>query len=277
MSRPHSMLEIARRTQVMSPTDEQSQINRSKEGSTMKYIKKNAGLLRSVRSWGVLGLVLALAVAVGVGYEQTLASQAQPQPQTSANDQTEHHVFVEEKPEGEVFLEPMVKPVNPISPSSHPLLGSGWAPDNDHSDEFNSLTLDTSKWIVDYGWANTFTHHLAYNRTCDVLSCVNHQFYTGSGNGYLRLVTQKENYSGKVVDYVNSDEILSDGRPNYRMFEYTSAMIRSKTLISRYGFIEIRARIPNSRYVIADFWLFNSNSNPVDPDPYFYQDFRVSA
>ncbi|MBI1744751.1 hypothetical protein HYR54_17030 [Candidatus Acetothermia bacterium] len=38
----------------------------------MKFIQKNAGLLRSVRSWGVLGLVLALAVVASV-YEQTVA------------------------------------------------------------------------------------------------------------------------------------------------------------------------------------------------------------
>ncbi|MBI1742849.1 hypothetical protein HYR54_07240, partial [Candidatus Acetothermia bacterium] len=40
----------------------------------MKFIKKNAGLLRSVRSWGALGLVLALAVVFGsfsVAYAQT--------------------------------------------------------------------------------------------------------------------------------------------------------------------------------------------------------------
>ena len=31
----------------------------------MKFVKKNAGLLRSVRSWGVLGLFLVLAVTFG--------------------------------------------------------------------------------------------------------------------------------------------------------------------------------------------------------------------
>lgn len=42
----------------------------------MKFIKKSSGLLRSVRSWGVLGLLLAFVVVVGVGVINVGASLA---------------------------------------------------------------------------------------------------------------------------------------------------------------------------------------------------------
>ena len=44
----------------------------------MTSIKKNAGLLKSARNWGALGLVLALAVPVGVGSRRTSSSCVTP-------------------------------------------------------------------------------------------------------------------------------------------------------------------------------------------------------
>jgi beta-glucanase (GH16 family) len=167
-----------------------------------------------------------------------------------------------EEPSETIFVGPMSKQANPPDPSTHPLLGPGWTYNSTFSDEFDIGPLNTTtKWQKTYIWGNTHENHLNYNRT----DAANHIMYTDPlGNKCLRLVTRRENFTAAVYSYKPNDELLIDGRKNYRTFEYTTGMINSLQPINTlYGFIEIRCKIPKARYQIADFWLYNSSGDPT--------------
>lgn len=180
----------------------------------------------------------------------------------------------EEDPKEKLFLGPMARPINAASPASHPLLGPDWSQDMDHSDEFTGPTLDP-KWEMQYPSMNTQPYHLSYNRWLGDTNpnLLHHQFSLQDGNTVLRLATQQLNpedkYLGKVFEYYDGNRILDDGRPNLRFFHYTSEMIRSNLPVGPYGFFEIRCRIPKSRHVIADFWLWNAGTDNKTGKPYY--------
>ena len=77
-------------------------------------------------------------------------------------DQMNNNVFTEEA-RSYLFLTPMTKPLNPATPANHPILDASWSMLPDYSDEFNSGTLNQTKWQMDYGWGNTHAQHLNYN------------------------------------------------------------------------------------------------------------------
>lgn len=175
----------------------------------------------------------------------------------------DHYSYEANPPVKKIFLRPMVKPVNSATPSLHPLLGSGWTLDTDCSDEFNGSSLDENKWIVNFKWGNTYLGHLAHNVQKQTNGTYpNHQF---DGNNLI-LKNIAGNYTQRMVGYFGDNDIQTDGKKNLRQLPYTSAMIESamppKNVLNQpYGFIEIRCKIPRSKYIMANFWLWSAGTD----------------
>ena len=95
------------------------------------------------------------------------------------------------------------------------------------SDEFNGSTLDLDKWNTHYPWGRT-----------------NH------GTGEL------EYYADDALDFQDGHLLLRAEHRSMEGFEYTSGMISSHDKFScKYGYIEIRAKVPSGPGLWPAFWL----------------------
>ena len=74
-------------------------------------------------------------------------------------------------------------------------------------------------------------------------------------DGILTLIAKPEHVQELVITYLDSNEILSDGLPNYRWFEYTAALIQSTQWYS-YGYFEASCKIPAGKGIGSAMWMF---------------------
>lgn len=129
-------------------------------------------------------------------------------------------------------------------------INTGWSKISNLSDEFNSLNL--TKWYLDFKFMNNGSTCLAYHKT----DLSNHKLLTEGSNNFLRLETKKEYFEGRYLGAL-PEYIMDDSLPNFRPFYMTSAMIKNKDeAITPYGYFEMNCRIPASRFIIVDFWLW---------------------
>lgn len=119
------------------------------------------------------------------------------------------------------------------------------------AEEFNGKRLDRRKWTRCYWWDKNGCTNLANNEL---------QWYmpdnVSVGNGYLRLTAKPE----KVIGHEG------------RTFDYTSGMVttgrdyleRAKPdrFATKYGYFEIRARVPRGKGLWPAIWLLPSTQEP---------------
>lgn len=83
-------------------------------------------------------------------------------------------------------------------------------------------------------------------------------------NGTLKIIAKKEMVTKRAVSWKNDNEILSDGFPNVRSYEYTSSNIWTKEKFF-HGKYEILARLPNGKGLWPAFWMFGGQRwNEID-------------
>lgn len=124
-------------------------------------------------------------------------------------------------------------------------------------DEFEQDTLDTGKWSYWYGWSRS------------IFSQKEQEYYTDGKNlelknGYLNLFAVKEDTTARMVDWLpDSDSMILDGRfygLNKQLFHYTAGMIQSRKRY-KYGYFEMRFRIPEEKGYWPAFWLYGGTPN----------------
>lgn len=117
--------------------------------------------------------------------------------------------------------------------------GKGWK--LTFSDDFNGKTLNPKKWSTCYWWAsngctNGGNKELQWYQPDDVIL----------RNGILRLRARKRQMNG---------------------FNYTSGMIASHDKYAlRYGYVEMRAKLPKGRGLWPAFWLAPQQRNVWPPE-----------
>lgn len=117
--------------------------------------------------------------------------------------------------------------------------GSGWA--LTFSDNFNGKALDTKKWNTCYWWGptgctNGGNKELQWYQPDDIIV----------QNGTLRLRARKRNVNG---------------------YSYTSGMISSHDKYAfKYGYAEMRAKLPKGRGLWPAFWLLPQRRNVWPPE-----------
>jgi hypothetical protein len=126
----------------------------------------------------------------------------------------------------------------------------------DFEDEFEGNALDTTKWgLIGYAQgASADGQNIEYN------SLDNVEVY----DGICHIVGKKETVMRKLVNWKDSSEILADGLPNFRRYDYTSSNIWTKRKFF-HGKFEIRCRLPKGNGFWPAFWLFGGKRwNEID-------------
>ncbi len=124
-------------------------------------------------------------------------------------------------------------------------------------DNFDGNSLDLSKWEIQ-GWgqgALSSSPNQEYN-TLDNVEV---------SNGSLKIIAKKESVQRRAVSWRADTDILEDGLPNLRTYEYTSSNIWSKPTFS-YGKFEARIKIPKGKGFWPAFWTFSRGDtwNEID-------------
>ena len=123
-------------------------------------------------------------------------------------------------------------------------------------DDFTGNTLDTSKWeIQNYAQGATLVgQNIEYN------SLDNAEI----SDGICHLTAKKEKVLRRLVYWKDSSEILFDGLPNLREYNYTSSNLWTKRKFF-HGKYEIRCRMPQGHGFWPAFWMFGGKRwNEID-------------
>lgn len=128
---------------------------------------------------------------------------------------------------------------------------SGWTLVSSLSDEFNTTSLNTSKWRRDYGYQNHPVEPSGFSLYYNETDLSSHFFYESSGQDVLALESTDDGAPYSV--YVQS---WDDNDGDY---QYKSAMIHSYSAINE-GFFEIRAKTAYTDQEKYCFWLFGGGS-----------------
>ncbi len=121
-------------------------------------------------------------------------------------------------------------------------------------DNFDSTSIDLSKWKLWPGGSQEGTANQEYNQPENV----------SISNNHLYITAKKETVEGRVVFWLPDTLILEDGLPNLRTFYYSSSNIRSRQLF-QFGKYEIRCKIAKGKGFWPAFWMFGGPGwNEVD-------------
>jgi beta-glucanase (GH16 family) len=118
-------------------------------------------------------------------------------------------------------------------------------------DEFNESIINTNKWQYWYGWSRNIFFHKEQQYYTDGK---NHELK----NGTLNLFAKREKVTKRMVDHLTDDDSLFNKKnyigPNKQKFNYTSGMLQSIQKY-KYGYFEIKFRMPNEKGYWPAFWL----------------------
>jgi len=131
-------------------------------------------------------------------------------------------------------------------------------------DEFDNNQLDLSKWRESPNQqGGLFLTNLSQEyRTLDNVIV---------SGGSMKIVAKDEVVYKRAFKWKPDNEILIDGLPNLRQYDYTSSLVESKFKMS-YGKVEASVRIPKGRGFWPGFWLYSGDPwNEIDIFEYWNQ------
>lgn len=124
-------------------------------------------------------------------------------------------------------------------------------------DNFDSDSLDLSVWRNPSRVGSSGEGYYSCYQTLDNVVLE---------NGIAKLTAKKERVRRKAVTWRDSSEILEDGLPNLRWFNYTSATIRTYQTF-RYGYFEASCKIPKGNGFWPAMWMYGASAeNNFDPN-----------
>jgi len=125
------------------------------------------------------------------------------------------------------------------------------------ADEFDAPEINIEKWKYWYGWARS------------IYGQKEQQYYSEGKNhflenGSLKLTAKKENIHKRLVDWMDdTTSIVNEGKSygkNRRQFKYSAGMIQSHKKY-KYGYFEIKFKLPKEKGYWPAFWLYGGSPN----------------
>lgn len=119
-------------------------------------------------------------------------------------------------------------------------------------DNFDGNNLNLSTWELQ-AWAQGALYgNNGSNQEYNTLDNIE------VSNGVLKIIAKEETVQRKAISWKPDNEILEDGLPNLRTYNYTSSNIWTKSKFS-YGKFEARIKIPKGKGFWPAFWTFGGN------------------
>jgi beta-glucanase (GH16 family) len=119
-------------------------------------------------------------------------------------------------------------------------------------DNFEDNNLNTDLWELQKWSQGGLYGNKGVNQEYNSLNNVN------ISDGTLKIIAKKETIQRKAIDWKPEEEILQDGLPNLRTYNYTSSNIWTKNKFS-YGKFEARVKIPKGKGFWPAFWTYADN------------------
>tara|TARA_R110002050_G_scaffold109799_1_gene221478 strand:- start:233310 stop:234830 length:1521 start_codon:yes stop_codon:yes gene_type:complete len=119
-------------------------------------------------------------------------------------------------------------------------------------DNFNGNQLDLSVWELQPWGQGALYGMNGGNQEYNTLNNIQ------VSNGKLKILIKEETVFEKAIDYKGENEILEDGLPNYREYNYTSSNIWTKRTFS-HGKFEARIKIPKGKGFWPAFWTYGGH------------------
>jgi beta-glucanase (GH16 family) len=121
-----------------------------------------------------------------------------------------------------------------------------------------TIPMVANDWYMNgYPWGHT--NNLGFQWEYNDASAIS----VGAGN--LHITANNTPVWGNVADYLPPNQLMSDGNPNYRQFNFTSGCIYSKASYL-YGLFEIRCKQPPGKGFWPAFWMIGASSWPPEVD-----------
>jgi beta-glucanase (GH16 family) len=119
------------------------------------------------------------------------------------------------------------------------------------SDDFNGTALDRQKWVTCYWWdrggcTNLGNKELQWYQAANVVVA----------DGQLHLTAKREVAEGQGASYEYTSGLVSTGRG-------VAATSGATKFDLRYGYVEMRARLPAGRGLLPAFWMLPSSHEPA--------------
>jgi beta-glucanase (GH16 family) len=122
-------------------------------------------------------------------------------------------------------------------------------------DNFEEDSIDLTKWELPGGQGA-----LDGAQNVGVITLSN----VSVSNGICFFTDKKETITKRLTSWKSDSEVLQDGRPNLRAFDYTFGMVRTKKTFL-YGKYEIKCRMPKGNGFWPAFWTFGGQRwNEID-------------
>ncbi|MEX2596595.1 MAG: family 16 glycosylhydrolase [Salibacteraceae bacterium] len=119
------------------------------------------------------------------------------------------------------------------------------------ADEFNGDSLDLEVWenvVWRQGSADDEQHWQYFSLDNVEVS-----------DGTCKIIAKKETVWRRAAFWKEDDELLEDGRPNFRSWDYTSGSLWTKKKYF-YGKYEIRCRLPDGEGMWPAFWMYRGDT-----------------
>lgn len=137
-------------------------------------------------------------------------------------------------------------------------------------DNFDGDTIDLVKWQL----SPSAQSNLEGGQSVELRTLNNVRVK----DGICSIIARKETVISRAVNYKPDNELLADGNPNLRTYNYTSSLLVTRADFF-HGKYEIRCRMPKGNGFWPAFWMFGGKRyNEVDVfDAYKGTDKMVSA
>lgn len=141
-----------------------------------------------------------------------------------------------------------------------PLLDTNFCNNSDWNlmfeDDFDGDSLDLSIWRNPSRVGSSEGEYSHYSTLDNVVL----------EDGIAKLFVKKERVYKKAISWKDSAEILSDGSPNLRWYNYTVANIRTYQTF-RYGYFEASCKVPGGNGFWPAMWMYGAGAeNNFDPN-----------
>lgn len=132
-----------------------------------------------------------------------------------------------------------------------------------YDENFTTTSLNNlqNDWMFQYAWGHNQVDNILHGYQWEY----NWANALSISGGNLHITADNQPVWAKLDDWKSPTAIMSDGKPNYRLFNFTGGAMTTKAAYT-YGLFEINCRFPAGKGFWPAFWLSGAESWPPEID-----------